>query len=39
MALKAKGYPIVSADANPYTGVLIVINYQINPYIYGEVLA
>ncbi|ABW00856.1 S53 family peptidase [Caldivirga maquilingensis] len=31
----AKGYPIVSADANPYTGVLIVIDGELNPFIWG----
>ena len=31
----AKGYSIVSVDVNSYTGALIIIDGQINPYIWG----
>lgn len=31
----AAGYPQVAADANPLTGVLIVVNGKLSPYIWG----
>lgn len=34
-AVGARGYPDLSADANPITGVPIVVNGSLSPYIWG----
>ncbi len=34
-AVGASGYPQISADANPFTGVLIVYQGSVSPYIWG----